>query len=111
MFDNDNDNVNDYYKPILVESSFEKNYNYYERGGDKEKKLSVKQYLCKIMPYLSDLINDHKAVRNHFVLFCYDKNEKMKFKLYQKVRDHCHYSGKFTGTAHNICNLNYKVPQ
>ena len=43
--------------------------------------------------------------------FCYDKNEKMKFKLYQKVRDHCHYSGKFTGTAHNICNLNYKVPQ
>ena len=22
--------------------------------------------------------------------FCYDKNEKKKFKLYQKVRDHCH---------------------
>ena len=65
MFDNDNDNVNDYYKPILVESSFENNYNYYERGGDKEKKLSVKQYLCKIMPYLSDLINDHKAIRKH----------------------------------------------
>ena len=26
--------------------------------------------------------------------FCYDKNEKMKFKLYQEVRDHFHYTGK-----------------
>ena len=41
--------------------------------------------------------------------FCYDKNEKNKFKLYQKIRDHCHYTGKFRGTAHNICNLRYKV--
>ena len=43
--------------------------------------------------------------------FCYNKNEKMKFKLYKKVRDHCHYTGKFRGAAHGICNLNYKVPQ
>ena len=62
LFDNDNDN--DYYKPILVESSFKNNYKYYESRGDKDKKLSVKQYLYKIMPYLSDLINDHKAIRN-----------------------------------------------
>ena len=26
----------------------------------------------------------------------------------QKVRDHCHYTGKFRGAAHNICNLNFK---
>ena len=43
--------------------------------------------------------------------FCYDKNEKMKFKLYKKVRDHCHYTGKFRGAAHSIFNLRYKVPQ
>ena len=30
----------------------------------KTKKLSVKQYLYKIMPYLSDLINDNKAIEN-----------------------------------------------
>ena len=41
--------------------------------------------------------------------FCYEKNEKDKFKLYQKVRDQCHYTGKFRGPAHSICNLRYKV--
>ena len=42
--------------------------------------------------------------------FCIDKNEKSEFKLYHKFRDHCHYTGKFRGAAHNICNLRYKVP-
>ena len=30
-------------------------------------------------------------------------------KKYHKVRDHCHYTGKFRGAAHNICNLRYKI--
>ena len=38
----------DYYKPILVKSSFKGNYKYYESRRDKEKRLSVKQYLSKI---------------------------------------------------------------
>ena len=29
LFDNDNDNDDNYYKPILVESSFKNNYKYY----------------------------------------------------------------------------------
>ena len=32
-------------------------------------------------------------------------------KKYQKVRDHCHYTGKYRGTAHDICNLRYKTPK
>ena len=58
----DADNNEDYYKPILVKSSFKENYKYYESRGDKDKKLSIEQYLDVIKPYLSDLINDHKAI-------------------------------------------------
>ena len=36
--------------------------------------------------------------------FSTDKNDK-------KVRDHCHYTGKFRGAAHNIRNLRYKIPE
>ena len=28
-----------------------------------------------------------------------------------KVRDHCHLSGKFRGDAHEVCNIKYKVPR
>ena len=42
--------------------------------------------------------------------FCYNKNEKNKLKLHQKVRDYCHHREKFRGPAHIICNLRYKVP-
>ena len=28
-----------------------------------------------------------------------------------KVRDHCHYTGKYRGAAHNICNFKYRKPQ
>ena len=65
LFHNYNDNVNHYNNPILVEGSFKNNYKYYENRGDKDKKLSVKQYLYKIMPYFSDLITDHKTIRNN----------------------------------------------
>ena len=53
----------DYYKPIFVKSSFNGNYKYYESRGDKEKRLSVRQYLNKITSHLYDLINDHRNVR------------------------------------------------
>ena len=37
----------------------------------------------------------------------FDNNDKKQ----QKVRDHCHYTGKYRGAAHNICDLRYKIPK
>ena len=28
-----------------------------------------------------------------------------------RVRHHCHLSGKFRGAAHEVCNLKYKIPK
>ena len=37
----------------------------------------------------------------------FDKSNKKHYK----VRNHCHYAGKYRGAAHNICNLRYKIPK
>ena len=41
--------------------------------------------------------------------FCYEKSDKNKFKLSEKFRNHCHYTGKFIDAAHSISNLRYNV--
>ena len=35
----------------------------------------------------------------------------MNEKTCCKVRDHCHYTGKYRGAVHSICNLKYSVPK
>ena len=42
--------------------------------------------------------------------FCIDKDDG-NYKNRKKVKDHCHYTGKFSGAAHSKYNLNYKVPK
>ena len=42
----------------------------------------------------------------HICLKEFDIGDKKNYK----VRDHCHYTGKYRGAAHNNCNLKYKVP-
>ena len=62
----------DYYKPMLAESAFKSYYKIYESRGNKDKNLSVKQNLYTIIPYLIDMINNHKT-------------EEWKFQLCMRV--------------------------
>ena len=58
----------DYYRPIIVNSAFNNNYNnnfnnfnvMYESKGDKDKILTLNEYLDMIRLYLVDMISDHK---------------------------------------------------
>ena len=46
----------------------------------------------------------------------YERSERCHicFKLFKedkpKVRDHCHYTGRYRGPTHTKCNLQYKIP-
>ena len=48
-----------------------------------------------------------KLMYNNFTL-CHICNKELGE---DRVRDHCHLSGKFRGAAHEVCNLKYKVPK
>jgi len=76
--------------------------------------------------FIDQLENDIKEIYNRFkfpedMIFTED-DEKLfdettichicnKDLGEDRVRDHCHISGKFRGAAHNSCNMNYKVPK
>ena len=50
---------------------------------------------------------------NHFMrknLITYAKKNLVPMRMMKniKVKDHCYFTGKYRGAAHNICNLRYK---
>ena len=47
-----------------LKSSFNEGYKEQESRGDKDKTLSIEQYLSEIIPYLKELINNYKAIKN-----------------------------------------------
>ena len=53
----------DYYKSVRVSNCWSNNYIEYKSNDDRNKTLSVKEYLDKIRPYLQDIIND--LINNH----------------------------------------------
>ena len=40
-----------------------------------------------------------------------DKVDKDGNIINGKVQDHCHYTGRYRGAAHNLCNLRYSIPK
>ena len=49
-----------YYKPVRVNNFWSNNYIGYKSNGERNKKLSVEEYLNKISPYLKDITNNLK---------------------------------------------------
>ena len=105
---------------IFTHCSFDEsknNLNYY-RDKNCMKKFSkdLREHASKIINYekkkMIQLTAEEKIYHNKQKI-CYickkefNNNDKKNYK----VRDHCHYTGKYTGAAHNICNLRYKVPK
>ena len=45
-----------YYKPIRVGNFWNNNYINYKSSGDRNKNLSVKEYLVEFKPYMRDII-------------------------------------------------------
>ena len=105
---------------IFTHCSFDESKNKlnYYRGKDCMKKFSkdLKEHVSKIINYekkqMIPLTTKEKIYHNKQKI-CYickqefNNNDKKNYK----VRDHCHYTGKYRGAAHNICNLRYKVPK
>ena len=101
-----------------------KNRRYFYRGKDciekfckdlKELRTEMINFKKKEMiPLTNKEIKSYEKQKVCYICekkFCDDKNKKSEYDLYHKVRDHCHYTGKFRGAAHNICNLRYNIPK
>ena len=58
LFESDNE---DYNEPIRTDTAFSSNYIEYKSNGDKEKRLSIEEYLNNIRTYFSNIIDDHKT--------------------------------------------------
>ena len=105
---------------IFTHCSFDQSKNKldYYRGEDCMKKFckDLREHATKIINYekkkMIPLTTEEKINYNEQEI-CYtckkefDASDKKNYK----VRDHCHYTGKHRGAAHNICNLRYKIPK
>ena len=102
---------------IFTHCSFDKSKNKlnYYRGNDCMKKFckDLKEHATKIINYekkkMIPLTIEEKIHYNKQKICYICKKEFINDKKNYKVRDHCHYMGKYRGAAHNICNLRYEV--
>ena len=105
---------------IFTSCSFEESKNKlnYYRGKDCMKKFckDLKEHATRIINHekkkIIPLTKEEKINYNdHKVCYICKKAFDTIDKKHHRVRDHCHYTGKYRGAAHNICNSRFKVPK
>ena len=114
---------------IFTNCSFDtsKNKLNYYRGEDCMKRFckDLKEHAKKIINCeKKDLIpltkeekedyNNQKVCyicKKEFIASDTVQSSSLEGNKHYKVRDHCHYTGKYRSAAHNICNLRYKIPK
>ena len=63
-----------------------------------------------MLPLIKEELESHQDAKICYICGQRVLKELSKSINYQKVRDHCHYTGKYGGSAHSICNLKFNVP-
>ena len=99
---------------MYTNCSFDKSNNKlsYYRGEDCMKRLcnDLKDHVTKIIDFkkktMIPLTKEEEDNYNKENTCCICKKD---FNNDGKVRDHCHFTGKYRGAAHNTCNLRYKL--
>ena len=101
---------------ISTHCSFDQTKNKLFRGKDCMKKFckDLREHASKIINYeKKKMIPLTKEEKIHYndeeICYICKKEFDKSDKKHCKVRDHCHYTRKYRGAAHNICNLRYKI--
>ena len=102
---------------IFTHCSFDESKNKlnYYRGDDCMNKFykDLGEHTTKIKNHEKKKLTPLRAKEEIYYnkqKICYIcKKEFNNDKKNYKVRDHCHYTGKYRRAAHNICNLRYKL--
>ena len=101
---------------IYTNCSFDKSNNKlsYYRGEDYMKRFckDLKDHATKIIDFKKKTMipltkeEEDNYNKENICYIC-----KKDFNNDIKVRDYCHFTGKYRGAEHNMCNLRYKVPE
>ena len=107
---------------LFTQCSFDKTKNRFDYYRDKDcmKKicLDLKKHATKIINHKKKEmtpLTKEEEYKHEKKKLCYMRRKPLSANnnniKYRKVKDHCHYTGKYRGAAHGICNLRYNTPR
>lgn len=103
------------YGYVVVDQEGKIVHNEFDRGNKFARENFLKSLILKKIELMSILNTNQPCVMSEIEEFQFQSSNYSRIcsKLLrsERVRDHCHISGKFRGAAHADCNLKYQVPK